>query len=141
MRGRPGDERLAAHGAVGEIADGAVRAVARVGVEDHLAVHRHLLDHLRGQVLGQLVGALDGPELGDHEVGVDVVKATGPNGAQVMDRITPWPTCRASTRVRRWSSSVSLVEEARRRLAHAGSRPQELEGDHRGDHRIIQTRR
>src|ERR1700675_3153056 len=56
-------ERLAADRAVLEVADRAVRPVAGVGVEDHLALDAQVADHAGGHVLRDLVGPLHALQL------------------------------------------------------------------------------
>jgi len=82
-------EGLAPHRTVVEIAHGAVDPVTGIGVKDQLALDPELLDHLRGDGLGQLVGAVYRPELRHHQVRLHVVKPPGADGAQLMDADDP----------------------------------------------------
>jgi len=59
--------------------------MAGVGVEGQLALHAELLDHLLGEILGQLMRHLHRPEFRHHEVGVHAMEAAGADGAQVVD--------------------------------------------------------
>src|SRR5215472_12389364 len=129
--------RLTTNRAVCEIAHGAVEAMARIGVEYHLALRTHVPHDARRHLLGKIVGALHAPELRYHQVRLHVLEASRSDGPQVMhadDAIAEVALERGehATEERR----VLLVEQPARRVTHEPeARPHEPEGDEQSDHR------
>src|SRR5215467_7943918 len=111
--------RLAANRAVSEIAHGAVEAMARIGVEHHLALRPHVPHDARRHLLGEIVGALHAPELRHHQVRFHVLEASRSDSPQMMhadDAVAEVALERGehATEERR----VLLVEQPARRVTH-----------------------
>ena len=136
--GRTPQERGVADRAALNLAGGAVRAPARVEVEDDLALERQHRDHALLETVADLVRLLDAPEFGNHEMGVNVVKASRANRAQVMQA----DDSRLDAVVVRVHDPcqqirVLLVEQAARRVAQKLSAgPGEVSADDSSDERI-----
>ena len=98
-------------------------------MEDHLALDAQIPDDPRRQILRDLVRAVHAPELRHDEVSVDVMEASGADGAEVMDpdhALPRRPLERLDEPVQQ--RRVLLVQEPSRRVAHEPEpRPHERE--------------
>src|SRR4029077_12073326 len=104
----------------------------------HLTLHAQILDDPRRHILRHLVRPVDAPELGYHQMGLDVVETPRTDRAQVMHAdhaaadVRLQPTENAGEERR-----ILLVEEAAGCVTHEPKPgPHQREGDDKGDHGV-----